>query len=122
MEHAQFVSQLSSESQPSTAEYGPAPVEASQDMYASIMSKESNVLDLIRRVDDTKRETALKSVDRITPLFTAFLSGMSSFITRLIHYTSTGSARESVALVTSPDGMLFTGVIIVVISVVLALI
>lgn len=92
---------------------------ASEDLYASLMSKEDNVLDLIRRVDDTKRQDALRKSDRVAPLFSSFVSGISGFIARLVHYTSKGSLDEAIGLITSPDGMVYTGVLIAIVALVL---
>lgn len=95
--------------------------EVENDMYAALVSKEHAVLDLVRRVDDTKREEAIRSTDHIAPLATAFVSGVSGFLARLVHYISQGSYKEVVGLVTSPDGMVYAGVMIATLSLVFAM-
>lgn len=114
--HAAFESSL--ETQVSTG----VPVAAvggdtADDLYASLMSKESNVLDLIRRVDDTRRSEALQKAEHIAPLASAFASGLAGFTARLVHYSSKGAINEVVGLCTSPDGMIYSGVILVVVTI-----
>ena len=89
------------------------------DAYASLMEKEQSVLDLVRRVDDTKRADALRDADRVAPLAHAFFAGFSGFLARLIHYASTGSTEQVVGLVSSPDGMIYAGTLAALIGVVL---
>ena len=94
--------------------------ELENDMYATLVSKEHAVLDLVRRVDDTKREEAIRSSDHIAPLAAAFVSGVSGFLARLVHYVSQGSYKDAMGLVTSPDGMVYAGVMIAVLSLIFA--
>jgi hypothetical protein len=91
-------------------------------MYASVMAKETSVLELVRRLDDTRRAEALKASDKIAPLVMAFAEGVSGFMARLIHYLSTGATKEAVALVTSPDGMVYAGTLLLLFSIVLVFI
>jgi hypothetical protein len=93
--------------------------DAADDLYASLMSKEHNVLGLIRRVDETRRSDALQKAEHIAPLAHAFVSGLAGFAARFVHYSSKGAINEVVGLCTSPDGMIYSGVIIVVIALLL---
>lgn len=88
------------------------------DMYASLVKKEESVLNLIRRIDDTNREQAMRDSDKIYPLLTAFIQGGYSFTRRVIHYASVGSTREIAGLITSADGLVYCGAILIVLSVV----
>lgn len=121
--HAAFGATLASNNAHETG-LRPAPVAAvggaeSDDVYASLMSKEHAVLDLIRRVDDTKREEALQTSDKIAPLARAFIEGFSKFVARLLHYASSGAHGEVIGLVSSPDGMVYVGIIVAVLGITL---
>lgn len=108
---------------PSGRSEPPGPHAATQegdDLYSSVMAKESAVLDLVRRMDETRREEALKSSDKIAPMVVAFAEGVSGYMARLLHYLSRGANEEALALVTSPDGMVYTGVLLLLVSLVLA--
>lgn len=85
---------------------------AASELYASLINREQSVLDLVRRVDDTRRTEALRQADRVAPLVNAFLGGLSGFLTRFLHYLSRGATDELTGLVTSPDGMIYAGVLI----------
>ena len=95
---------------------------SSDDLYSSLISKENNVLELIRRVDETKREDALQKSDRLIPLASSFLAGVSGFAARLVHYASNRSGNELVGLLTSPHGMIYAGAIVVFVTFVLMII
>ena len=96
--------------------------DGSDDLYASIMSKEDNVLELIRRMDETRRSEALNRAENLVPLFHAFVSGMSTFTARLVHYSSKQAFSEVVGLITSPEGMVYTGTALVVLAILLMVI
>lgn len=95
---------------------------ADDDVYSALMSKENDVLDLIRRVDDTKRQDALKSSDQIAPFIRAFSSGYARFLARLVHYLTAGAHAEVVGLVSGSEGMVYTGVTIALIGIVIHLV
>jgi len=100
---------------------GPYPSAAeSGDLYASVMAKEASVLELVRRLDDTRRAEAIRSSDKIAPLVMAFAKGVSGYMARMVHYLSSGATKEAIALATSPDGMVYTGAIVLFISAILA--
>jgi hypothetical protein len=89
----------------------------SDDAYASLMAKEDKILDLIRLVDDTKREDALRKSDSVSPMVLASVEGFASFFTGLIHYGISGADKEFLALATSSDGMIYIGVSLMALSV-----
>lgn len=94
--------------------------DAADDLYASITSKEDNVLNVIRRLDDTRREEALRSSDRIAPIVDAFGKGITRFLARLVHYSSAGAYDEVAGLIKSPDGLVYTGVLVTLVALVVA--
>jgi len=96
--------------------------DGNDDMYASLMSKEDNVLELIRRMDETRRSEVLSRSEKLVPLFHAFVSGMSSFVARLVHYSSNQAFGEVIGLCTSPEGMIYTGTALVVLALILLVI
>jgi hypothetical protein len=99
---------------------GPSPDASHGDgLYASVMAKEASVLELVRRLDETRRAEAMKQSDKIAPLANAFAEGVSGFMARLIHYLSVGATNEAVSLVTSPDGMVYAGTLILLFSLIL---
>ena len=95
---------------------------SASELYASLVNREQNVLDLVRRVDDTKRAEALRHADRVAPLVNAFLAGFSGFLTRFLHYLSSGATNELIGLVTSPDGMVYAGVLVAACGIVIMMI
>lgn len=119
--HAAFASTLDNHADAGTPTDGKlAPANgASSDMYASLMAKENNVLDLVRRVDETKRADALRDADQLAPLARAFFAGISGFLARLVHYASSGSTRELFGLLSSADGMIYAGTLLAVLGIVL---
>lgn len=90
-------------------------------MYTDLMSKEDSVLQLVRRVDETRREEALRSADRVAPLVSAYVAGLSKFIARLMHYLSSGATEEAASLIRTPDGLVYAGTLMVAVSIVLIL-
>lgn len=120
--HAAFQSSLDQHANASTSDAEPVAAvggSASEDLYASLMAKESNVLELVRRVDETKREDALRKAEMLAPLASSFLSGITGFIARLVHYGSRGATQEALGLITSPDGLIYSGTLVVAISIIL---
>ena len=104
----------------SAAVVGPHPDTPPQDsLYASVMAKEASVLELVKRLDDTRRFEAIKDSDKIAPLLMSFVEGLSTFMARIVHYLSAGATNEAVALATSADGMVYTGAIVLVLSLLL---
>lgn len=89
------------------------------ELYASVMAKEANVLELVRRMDETRREEALKSSDKIAPMLKTFAEGVSRFLARLMHYISVGAYDEATNLIVSADGMVYSGAILIAVSVLL---
>lgn len=120
--HAAFQSSLDQQADAASSNAEPVAAvggSASDDLYASLMAKESNVLELVRRVDETNREDALKKADRLAPLASSFLAGITGFLARLVHYSSRGATQEALGLITSPDGLIYTGTLIVALSIIL---
>lgn len=122
--HAAFVSELESGGMPGRGTPAGEPVAAvggdpAGDLYASIMTKEDKVLDLIRRVDETKREDALAKADQLVPLASSFLSGMSNFLARAMHYATRGAHVELGGLLGTPEGMIYSGVFLAAVCLVL---
>lgn len=104
--------------QPHSAEGGTT----KDGLYASIMAKEANVLELVRRLDETNREQALKTSDKVAPLLKAFAQGASRFLARLMHYLSVGAFDQATSLIVSPDGMVYSGAILITMSLLLTFI
>lgn len=90
------------------------------ELYASLMSKEHDVLELIRRVDDTKRESALRASDKVAPVIKAFVANAGKFVARLVHYASIGAYSQVIGLLSTPDGMVYAGVAIALLSLIAA--
>lgn len=91
------------------------------DIYSDIMSKENNVLDLIRRVDDTERERRLSENDNLVPMVQSFIVGISSFIARASHYASAGNTTLLMGMLSSAEGLIYMGVLLMVVSVVVSI-
>ena len=99
---------------------GPNPAAPAQDdLYSSVMAKEASVLELVRRLDDTRRAEAMKASDKVAPMVMAFAEGVSAFVARLMHYMSSGATKEAIALVSSPDGMIYAGTLVLLFSILL---
>ena len=116
-----FASELGEQNLLQTKEPAAAGGQTMSDVYSTITNKEDKVLDLIRRMDDTQREQVVRATDRISPLVSAFASGFSSFLARLVHYGSNASGAEVVGLISSPDGLVYTGFIVIVLAIILAI-
>lgn len=89
----------------------------SGDVYSDLMAKEQRVLDLIRRVDDTRRLEAINGDDKLAPLLAAYVKGLASFVDRALRYSASGQHANLLSLVSSSDGMVYAGTLLVAISV-----
>lgn len=91
------------------------------ELYASLIAKEQRILNVIQRVDDTRRSEAMRKEDRVAPLLSAYIKGFASFVDGVIRYTSTGNYDNLLSLIASSDGMVYMGTLFIGIAIVLAM-
>lgn len=96
-------------------------LDAGTDVYAEVMQKEHKVLDLIHRVDDTRREELIRRADTLMPMLNAFVGGMGSFVRRLSYYAQNGQNENARGLLFSDDGLVYGGVALVAFTILLVL-
>lgn len=86
-------------------------------VYSNLMGKEDKVLDLIGRMDETHRMEVLgRSEQRVSQFARAFVDGISTFVHRVMYYAAQGSFENVASLLTSPDGLVYTGVFVIAIT------